>query len=77
MGFLGGPKGPTHANSGGTVGMVSNVHNRAEGRGIEGNNRSCRQMSDAKYKEKRSKGLCFACDERYMPNHVCKNKQNK
>ena len=34
-------------------------------------------MSDEEYKEKRVKGLCFACDERYTPEHMCKNKQFK
>lgn len=37
--------------------------------------RGYRQLSE--YKEKRLKGLCFACDERYTLDHVCKNKHFK
>ena len=34
-------------------------------------------MSYEECREKRIKGLCFACDERYTPDHVCENKQFK
>lgn len=35
-----------------------------------------RQLSDAKYKEKLQKRLCFRCDEKkYGPGHRCKSKQ--
>ena len=39
-----------------------------------GRDKGFRQLSDEEYKEKRLKGLCFKCDERYAPEHVCKNK---
>ncbi|XP_057424795.1 uncharacterized protein LOC130718278 [Lotus japonicus] len=34
-----------------------------------------RRLSDADYQEKIRKGECFRCDEKFGPNHVCKNKQ--
>ena len=36
-----------------------------------------RQLSDEEYKEKRLKGLCFSCDEKYTLEYVCQNKQFK
>ena len=36
--------------------------------------RGFRLLSDEEYKEKRTKGLCFHYDERFTPEHVCKNK---
>ena len=77
LGFSGGSRGPTHVTSGGNSGSISSTNNRPEGRNNEGISRNYKQMSDAEYRERRSKGLCFACDERYTPEHVCKNKQNK
>ena len=38
------------------------------------NGRGFRSLSDEEYKEKRAKGLCFTCDEKFTPEHVCKNK---
>ncbi|KAJ1377904.1 Aspartic peptidase domain superfamily [Sesbania bispinosa] len=36
---------------------------------------SFKKLSDAKLNDKRKKGLCFSCDEKYKPTHVCKNKR--
>lgn len=36
---------------------------------------SRRRMSDAEYNRRRELGLCFRCEEKYGPNHRCKNKQ--
>lgn len=27
------------------------------------------------YSKKRSKGLCYKCDEKFSPGHVCKKKE--
>ena len=39
--------------------------------------RGYKQLSDEEYREKWSRDLCFACDEHYIVEHVCKNKQFK
>jgi len=38
-----------------------------------------KKLSQAEKAEKRSKGLCFNCDEKFVPNHnqVCKGRQGK
>lgn len=33
------------------------------------------RMSDAEWKLRREKGLCFRCDERYTVGHQCKNRE--
>lgn len=33
-----------------------------------------RRLSEAELAEKRSKNMCFWCDEKYGPIHVCKKK---
>ena len=32
-------------------------------------------MTDAETQDKRSKGLCFRCDEKFAPGHCCKLKE--
>lgn len=34
-----------------------------------------RHLTDAEIARKRQLGLCFKCDEKFGPNHKCKNKQ--
>ncbi|KAJ1404447.1 Retrotransposon gag domain [Sesbania bispinosa] len=34
-----------------------------------------KKLTDAEFQEKSRKGLCFRCDEKFGPRHVCKNKQ--
>ncbi|KAJ1379359.1 Retrotransposon gag domain [Sesbania bispinosa] len=34
-----------------------------------------KKLTDAEFQEKSRKGLCFRCDEKFGPGHVCKNKQ--
>ena len=34
-----------------------------------------RRLSDAEFQAKIAKGLCFRCDEKFTPNHRCKNRQ--
>ena len=36
--------------------------------------RGLRHLSNEEYREKRLKGLCFFCEERFTPEHVCKIK---
>ncbi|KAL1225384.1 hypothetical protein V5N11_009039 [Cardamine amara subsp. amara] len=36
--------------------------------------RSGKKLSDVEFDDKRRKGLCFRCDERYFVGHECKNK---
>lgn len=35
------------------------------------------RLTDAEAKEKRDKGLCFRCDERYFRGHKCKSKEKR
>ena len=32
-------------------------------------------LTDKEMREKRSRGVCFKCDERWSCNHVCRNKE--
>lgn len=32
-------------------------------------------MTDVEFQNKREKGLCFHCDEKYTPKHRCKKKE--
>ena len=41
---------------------------------ILGRGRELKHLSNEEYREKRLKGLCFFCEERFTPEHVCKNK---
>ncbi|WVZ15409.1 hypothetical protein V8G54_012975 [Vigna mungo] len=34
-----------------------------------------KRLTEEEENEKRRRGLCFRCDERYSPGHVCRNKQ--
>ncbi|KAJ1421315.1 Retrotransposon gag domain [Sesbania bispinosa] len=36
---------------------------------------SFKKLSDDELNERQKKGLCFNCDEKFGPNHVCKNKR--
>ncbi|WVZ20087.1 hypothetical protein V8G54_007409 [Vigna mungo] len=42
----------------------------ADGRGM-----GYKRLTEEEENEKRRRGLCFRCDERYSPGHVCRNKQ--
>ena len=33
-------------------------------------------MTDEEYREKRAKGLCFKCDDKWFINHVCSRKES-
>ena len=33
------------------------------------------KLSKAELQDKIKRDLCFRCDEKYGPNHICKNKQ--
>ena len=37
--------------------------------------RGFRSLTDAEVLDKRAKGLCFRCDEKFGPGHICPNKQ--
>ena len=37
--------------------------------------RSFRKLTDAELQERSRKGLCFRCDKKFGPGHVCANKQ--
>lgn len=37
--------------------------------------RNFRNLPEEEYREKVRRGLCFYCDEKFGPNHVCKNRQ--
>ncbi|XP_024024262.1 uncharacterized protein LOC112092399 [Morus notabilis] len=39
-----------------------------------GDSKFCR-LSDEEVQQRRAKGLCFRCDERFSPGHRCKNRQ--
>ena len=49
-------------------------HKPVGGSNIGSARRGFRALSDKEYREKRAKGLCFTCDEKFTPEHVCKNK---
>lgn len=34
-----------------------------------------KKLSNQEYKERREKGLCFHCEEKFIPRHKCKNKK--
>ena len=36
--------------------------------------RGFRSLTDAEVLDKRAKGLCFRCDEKFGPGHICPNK---
>lgn len=38
---------------------------------------SSRKLTDAEFKEKRDKGLCFHCNERYYQGHWCRLKEKR
>lgn len=40
-----------------------------------GNNVPFKGLSEAEWKSKREKGLCFRCDEKYSIGHRCKNRE--
>ncbi|KAJ1413258.1 Retrotransposon gag domain [Sesbania bispinosa] len=43
--------------------------------GFKGNTGGFKRLSNEEQQEKYKKGLCFRCDEKFGPEHVCKNKQ--
>lgn len=49
-------------------GSVVKVSNTFRGRNF-------RKLTDAEFQERSWKGLCFRCDEKFGPGHVCANKQ--
>ena len=40
-----------------------------------GSNPTWKRLSEAEWKAKREKGLCFRCDEKYTVGHRCKNRE--
>jgi hypothetical protein len=40
-------------------------------------NRPFKRLTDEELQDKFTKGLCFRCDERFSPGHICPNKQFK
>lgn len=34
-----------------------------------------RRLTESEYQEKKAKGLCFKCDEKWEANHMCKKKE--
>lgn len=42
---------------------------------VENRRTPYRRLSDAEANERRAKGLCFKCDERYHPGHQCRRKE--
>lgn len=51
-----------------SVGEGSSTNNQRRGLGS-------RRLTEAEEQHKRRRGVCFRCDERFFPGHVCKNKQ--
>jgi len=37
--------------------------------------RPFRRLSDAEFQERAEKGLCYCCDGKFSPGHICPNKQ--
>ncbi|XP_060170844.1 uncharacterized protein LOC132601798 [Lycium barbarum] len=42
---------------------------------FNGRNAPPKRLSSSEMDEKRAKGLCFWCDEKFTPNHVCKKRK--
>lgn len=64
-----------YSNSNKAKGLVTNSR---KGRGNVANfdNNTRRRLAPAEMEEKRSKGLCFFCDEKYSLGHKCKAKRH-
>lgn len=58
------------SGAGSSVGEVSHTKPVSSFRG-----RGFRRLTDAEMQERSKKGLCFRCDEKFSPGHVCSNKQ--
>ncbi|XP_010523379.1 PREDICTED: uncharacterized protein LOC104801738 isoform X2 [Tarenaya hassleriana] len=43
--------------------------------GVQEKKSTFKRMSDAEFEEKRKKGLCFRCDEKFFVGHRCKQKE--
>ncbi|KAL5572824.1 hypothetical protein UlMin_022421 [Ulmus minor] len=56
------------------VGASSSFGSSSTGTG-DGGGTSFRRLSDFKLQQRRSKGLCYRCDEKFSPGHKCKNRQ--
>jgi len=41
----------------------------------KGSNPNWKRLSEAEWRAKRDKGLCFRCDEKYTIGHKCRNKE--
>ncbi|RDX72801.1 hypothetical protein CR513_47660, partial [Mucuna pruriens] len=72
--FLGGLRIPLEkAVSKGTHPAYGPMIKGAEGNKENSKGRKIRKLPEAEYQEKMKKGLCFTCDEKFSPEHVCKN----
>lgn len=60
----------TSTGSGSSVAEASSSKTTAAFRG-----RGFRRLTDAEMQERSRKGLCFRCDEKFSPGHVCANKR--
>ncbi|KAI0510225.1 hypothetical protein KFK09_010826 [Dendrobium nobile] len=58
------PKGPTSGNSNETT----------REKPVGGSGENFKRLTEEEVQDKRTKGLCFRCDEKYMPGHRCKDR---
>ncbi|XP_062103343.1 uncharacterized protein LOC133814394 [Humulus lupulus] len=57
-----------------SVGSTSNVTAASKFQTLNNTSLPVKRLSPAEIKEKREKGLCFTCDEKYSFGHKCKNR---
>ncbi|KAI0523140.1 hypothetical protein KFK09_005530 [Dendrobium nobile] len=58
------PKGPTLGNNNETT----------REKPVGGSGENFKRLTEEEVQDKRTKGLCFRCDEKYMPGHRCKDR---
>lgn len=70
-----GQRTTTKGNIATTSTVGSNSGSNTERSYNKGRSGGLKRLSETEMQEKIRKGECFKCDEKYGPNHVCKNKQ--
>lgn len=54
------------------MGAKSLSVNSGQANSVNSSTSHIKKMSPAKLTTRREKGLCYYCDEKYLPNHRCK-----
>jgi len=51
------------------------VYNNAQNSFNKTANKPTKSIKNQEFEERRLKGLCFWCDDKFVPDHRCKNKR--